>query len=255
MPVKSEGKKGWIGSLLVHGIIGIILLLWRVDHSITQPEYIEVSWGSLSNVTVPRAVASRSAPPGGTIQSSSPRSRTSVDLPERTLAANEDVLPVPRTRKLLVDESFHPSGVRAADGVSGKKESSASPGEKEQFLVEKGTSGVGKVSAPSGDSPEGSEVGKSVGFSMQWSDGGDRRLVSGDLPAYPEGVNVEAQIKIEAVVLPGGKVKSLKPIQKANTRLEDAAVSEVRHWVFEPLAKSVPQREQTCLITFNFILR
>jgi TonB family protein len=90
---------------------------------------------------------------------------------------------------------------------------------------------------------------------MQWSDGGTRRKISGALPEYPRGANVEARITLGAVVLPDGTIKSLKPLQKGNTRLEEAAMKEVRLWRFEPLKSSVPQREQACSIAFNFRLR
>ena len=94
-----------------------------------------------------------------------------------------------------------------------------------------------------------------MAYSMLWGDGGKRRLLVGDLPVYPDGVNVEAQIRIEAVVMPGGKVKSMRPVQKGNTRLEESAMSEVKDWVFEPLARNARQSDQTCVITFNFVLR
>ena len=79
--------------------------------------------------------------------------------------------------------------------------------------------------------------------------------MSGKLPDYPAGVNLEAQIKIRAVVLPDGRVKSVQPIQKANTRLEEAALKEVRFWKFDPLSSTISQIDQTCTITFNFLLR
>jgi TonB family protein len=50
-------------------------------------------------------------------------------------------------------------------------------------------------------------------------------------------------------------VKSLNPIQKANERLEEAALEKVRFWRFEPLSSTQPQVDQTCTITFNFKLK
>lgn len=101
----------------------------------------------------------------------------------------------------------------------------------------------------------GSGSGEGYGFSMSWLRGGTRRKLSGALPKYPPGVNVEAQISILAVVAPDGSIKSVQPAQKANTRLEDAAMKELRYWKFEPLRSSAPQVDQTCIVTFNFKLK
>lgn len=101
----------------------------------------------------------------------------------------------------------------------------------------------------------GSGLGDSNGFSMIWLLGGTRRKLSGALPKYPSGVNVEAQISILAVVATDGSIKSVQPAQKANTRLENAAMKELRFWKFEPLRSSAPQIDQTCVVTFNFKLK
>jgi TonB family protein len=92
-------------------------------------------------------------------------------------------------------------------------------------------------------------------MAMEWSGGGMRRKLSGALPAFPAGESNEAQIRIQAVVTPEGRVESVRPVQKGNARMESAAMKEVRAWTFEPLPPGVAQRNQTCLITFNFRLR
>lgn len=101
----------------------------------------------------------------------------------------------------------------------------------------------------------GSGSGDAFGYSMSWLRGGTRRKLSGALPKYPPGVNVEAQISILAVVAPDGSIKSVQPAQKANTQLENAAMKELRFWKFEPLRSSTPQIDQRCVVTFNFKLK
>jgi hypothetical protein len=101
----------------------------------------------------------------------------------------------------------------------------------------------------------GGGSGDSFGYSMSWLRGGTRRRLSGNLPKYPPGVNVEAQISILAVVSPQGLIKSVQPAQKANTQLENAAMKEMRYWKFEPLRSSAPQIDQSCIVTFNFKLK
>lgn len=128
-----------------------------------------------------------------------------------------------------------------------------------------GRSGIGSNSKPTpgirgvgaGGDADGFDggTGNGLGYSMNWLQGGTRKRISGDLPKYPEGVKVEAQISLLAVVSPDGAVKSLQPAKKGNTKLEDAAMKEVRHWRFEPLRVSQPQIDQKCEIIFLFTLK
>jgi hypothetical protein len=67
-----------------------------------------------------------------------------------------------------------------------------------------------------------------VGFDVQWTGGGSRKKLSGDLPKYPEGINVAAQVRIRGWVLPNGSVRAVQPVQKANTALEEAAMKELK---------------------------
>ena len=91
--------------------------------------------------------------------------------------------------------------------------------------------------------------------SMQWIGGGKRKKVSGALPGWPAGVSGDVHIKVEAVVAPDGRVRSVRPGQKWNARCEDAAVRAVQRWNFERLGRHVPQRDQRSVVTFSFIGR
>ncbi len=101
----------------------------------------------------------------------------------------------------------------------------------------------------------GNGLGDSFGYSTSWLGGGTRKKISGALPQYPPGVNVEAQISIVAVVSPDGSVKSVRPAQKANNELENAAMRQLRYWKFEPLRRSAPQIDQSCVVSFLFKLK
>jgi TonB family protein len=104
-----------------------------------------------------------------------------------------------------------------------------------------------------GSDGDGDEGGG--GFSLRWLQGMTRRKVSGELPTYPPGVNVSAQVRILTMVLPDGTVRSVQPVQKANRLLEESAMKAVRFWKFEALGLSLPQVEQSCIITFYFKLK
>ncbi len=123
-------------------------------------------------------------------------------------------------------------------------------------------SGIGSSSKPSagttayglgsGENGDGEGTGA---FSMKWLHGMTRHKLSGELPKYPQGANVSAQVRILTIVLPDGTVRSVQPEQKANHLLEEAAMKAIRFWKFEPLGSSLPQIEQSCIITFSFKLK
>ena len=127
------------------------------------------------------------------------------------------------------------------------------------------SSGIGSAAKPApglygtggrgGTDFYGDGEGGGIGYSMKWLAGGTRRKVSGELPKYPAGAKVEAEIRLFAVVDPTGAIEALHPAQKADSRLEDAALKEVRYWRFEPLKPSQPQINQTCEISFLFTLK
>jgi hypothetical protein len=127
------------------------------------------------------------------------------------------------------------------------------------------SSGIGSAPSPApglygtgghgGTDFYGDGTGGGIGYSMKWLRGGTRRKIAGDLPKYPAGVKVEAEIRLFAVVAPDGSIAALHPAQKADSRLEEAALKEVRYWKFEPLKSSQPQVVQTCEISFLFTLK
>lgn len=125
-------------------------------------------------------------------------------------------------------------------------------------------SGVGSASKPS---PEGSAInsgdlfgvadgsGGGRGFSLEWLQGGTRKKIAGELPQYPKGVNLEAELAFYATVDPDGTIRAILPAQKADSRLERSVIEALRGWKFEALAPSFPQLEQTCLLKFTFQLK
>lgn len=95
-------------------------------------------------------------------------------------------------------------------------------------------------------------TGTVVMGSIQWIGGGRRKKAAGVLPAFPPGVSTDAQIKVEAVVAPDGRVRSVRPGQKGNAKCEGAAIRAVQRWRFDRLPRGVPQRDQRCVVSFTF---
>lgn len=91
--------------------------------------------------------------------------------------------------------------------------------------------------------------------SIQWIGGGRRRKAAGSLPAFPAGVSSNVQIRVEAVVAPDGRVRSVRPGQKGNAKCETAAIRAVQRWKFDRLSRSAPQRDQRCVVSFTFSVK
>jgi hypothetical protein len=196
-----------------------------------------------------------------------PNRRWGKPVLKQSLAAHDqsDVAP-PNNRtneKLSADENYNLAlNENLGTGDVGEKEATGSLG---SYHSDGGKGlggypggnglGTGTGQGIGGPGNKGTGLGGYPGFSIDWGGGGTRKLVRFNVPKYPSGVNVEAQIKILATVLPDGSIKSLRPMQKGNTALENAAMNEARLWQFESLKPTQPQQEQTCVITFNFELR
>ncbi len=259
-----ETREGWIGSVAIHALLAVVFVLFSVPEIIATPDLIELSWGAAVAPETPTETVRESSSPsseGHSAELVQPRATQNpaqpVVLPERRVPdPSDDVLPTPRVEKLDVPQTGAPQ-TRAQTGGVGERERQLGKGvgEREEFTTNpaQGTS-PSDVAAPASGSL-GGDVDRGVAFSIQWMGGGTRKRVSGDLPEYPKGANVEAQIKILAVVQPDGGIKTVQPVQKANTKLEDAAMRAVRLWKFESLRQSQEQLDQNCVITFLFKLK
>ncbi|MCF8242145.1 MAG: energy transducer TonB [Melioribacteraceae bacterium] len=95
----------------------------------------------------------------------------------------------------------------------------------------------------------------SFGIEIDFGGKGVRKVYSYLLPAYPEGVSKEIDIKLRFTIMPDGSVGRIFPLIKADTRLEVAAINSLRQWRFEPLPSNKKQSEQTAVIVFPYRLR
>jgi len=265
MKIPRETTTGWITSLMVHGLLLVLFFLVSIPEVIENQDFIEVSWGSPAVSTpAPQSItetASRSADASPSVltretKSGPKKPSQPVFLPERRASdPTEEIRSAPRSEKLEVSETGTTSGTLERGRVGERTTTTGtSLGEREQAGPPGSNPGT-SLNPSSGLAGPGGDLEKGVSFSIQWMQGGTRRKLSGDLPKYPAGTNVEAQIKILTVILPDGSVKSTQPAQKANTALEEVALKEVRFWKFESLRPSQPQKEQTCVVTFLFTLR
>jgi len=252
----------WGGAILLHVIAAIILLFSYLEPPLVIPPVVEVDFVTITPPQPPPVIAtSKPAKPAPAVAAkkgkSVPAARTSrVKLPERSSVSRDQVLSTPKAKKLDAPEGSGGTRRATSTGTASKAGQPGSTKGTTTGRVAPGTkTGTGAAAGKGSPGIADRDAGSSALGTVQWIGGGRRRKISGNLPSYPSGTNVEAQIRVEAVVTPSGTVKSVRPAQKGNARLEEAAMRELRQWRFEPLSRNLPQKDQRCIVTFNFTLK
>ena len=259
----------WATSLLLHLLLLLFALFTTLPEIIRKSEFVELQWGTIASEPSEeiRTVSSTQPPvsqparvtPAPVVAESKGQVATTtkreMNLPERRLPdMSDDVLSVPPQGEKLE--------TTAGGGIPGVRERAPQESLQDPTSIRAGGVSPGEKALPAAtgagqgtQGPGSGTVGSDVGYSVQWTGGGTRKRVTGRLPDYPEGTNVRAQVQIRAVVAPNGSVLSVTPLQKANSRLEEAAMAELRLWQFEALRSNVSQINQDCVVTFVFTLR
>ena len=251
-----ELKQAWFGSILFHIIVAVALFFTNTAGRLPEAQFVELTWGgSVSTLAeTPKPVIETSTPVQASEQPSA-SSDNSVLLPTRTnITLPEEAISLPATKKLEANEAPSSASTSNKNPAADNREpavSSTVTGSKDT-IEGRGSLRAADVSAPIGYGSVGNSIGDNVSYSVQWTGGGNRELLKGDLPKYPPGVNLNAQIKLRVVVQPRGTIKAVQPLRKGDTRLENAAIKEVWLWRFQSLQYAQPALDQVCTITFNF---
>lgn len=207
----------YVLSLAAHLIFAVILYFIRVDINLEDSDYVELGFGTFGNLSS----AGAQTAPKEKIEQKKKEEPKKVDLP-----------------KAKTESKDNPIAQKKEDKKETSKEVENPSDAKDIFA----------------NSLEGEGEGW-FGFNIDFGGKGKRKIYSYVLPAYPEGVQKEADIKLRFSILPDGTVGSIFPITKADSRLERAAINSLRQWRFEPLSPRQPQVEQTAIITFPYRLR
>lgn len=96
---------------------------------------------------------------------------------------------------------------------------------------------------------------QAFGYKIDFGNAGKRKIYNFVIPPYPEDVSKEIDVKLRFTILPDGSIGTIIPLVKADARLEDAAISSLRKWRFEPLPGHKKQTPQNAVITFPFRLK
>lgn len=217
---KQSEYRSAVLSVIIHGAIILLLLIFNFTPEYDTDEYVTVGFGTFGKLSSSGAVT---------------KSSKKV-LPKK----NKEEKKVEVPKAVNVDET---NEVAPVVEKSQKEESKKiDKNDADQKNETKGRELIG----------EG--TGK-FGFDIDFGGKGMRKIYSYTIPPYPQGVSKEIDVKLRFSIMPDGTVGTIFPLIKADTRLETAAINSLRQWRFEPLPKGQKQSPQTVVITFPFRLR
>jgi len=255
---RKELQTGWVVSVAFHILVAVLLFYSTFRHYIPEPQFVEMTWGNISSLQSPMPnIPSEKSTATEDVQQSD-NADNSVALPSRTyLDLPDEVISIKQNKKNISVDI--PSNTARSGKLSAEERRSnivsSGLGLRENVTGKSSQQSKLQVATPFGSGSESGGLGNNIAYSVQWAGGGNRKLMTGDVPSYPPGVNVSAQIKLTVTVQQDGSVRSVAPAQKGDTRLENAAIGKVKLWKFEPLLSTQPHIEQLCTITFNFLLK
>ncbi|MSP64315.1 MAG: hypothetical protein EXR24_01115 [Ignavibacteria bacterium] len=249
---------GWFFSIVIHVLLIWFAFLTPFSVKSTPPDFTEISWGPINEALLNENIPLSTPTSGASgIAQKEIEANNIISLPKRSnLVRDEEKINSPTTSK-KESEDYSPT-------VTKQKNLSTSS----ELTNPIGTT-KGKIKGEiTGEDLDGSNIVSSpykggistksatdVGFNIQWSGTFTRSIYNKVLPKFPDKVSQQAQIKIKVTVAPNGTVKDSKPLQKENPALEQVSINAIAQWVFEPLQSSFPQKDQTCIITFNFVVK
>jgi TonB family protein len=232
MPYRFIRNASYTISVIFHLILLLIFLLVTYNITYAPKEYVELSFGTSGNPGSSGAVGSQVQQ----IQETSVQ-----EVKSKTLETKKEVKEVelPQAKNTAEDNVIKP-----ADKTKEKAQEIAT--ENPEVSTAKNTQ-VGQGNKAEGDG--------SFGFDIDWGGKGKRKIYSYLLPEYPSGVYKEIDIRLRFTILPDGTVGTIQLLTKADTRLENAAISSLRNWRFEELSPNQRQGEQTAVIVFPYRLQ
>ncbi len=239
-----------VSGLLVHGLIVLGLFFYQQDHPTSiGPEVEELKFGSSGGGGAENS--NKDAPvefgPHQAMQ----------EEPNTIKSATVHLLNIEIQPDLATTENAAP----VAEKPKAKIAQRSKPTKRKPIIAENlpighlrhGGQGPGSGGGMGGGS--GGGIGARYGSSIDWGGEGGRRLLSGRIPRYPEGLTDKQMVVVlQFTVFPDGSVGRIIPVRKTDEYLEHAAIVALQTWRFEALPAQVAQKSQVGKVPFNFKL-
>jgi len=242
--------RAYVYSGMFHAVLIMFLMNIRVLFEVEPPKFYELNLGTISRARIEQILdEARRAQ-----QAMTPEERINVperkmiDIEEPTISVpaehrieSRDIVTNARRMKIEVNAPVFDMPAVNRDLVSMDR--------KENFQGSKIT-----VGEQPGTGIEARVIGadEAVNFVIDGELEG-RKILSNPLPAYPEGLNRNATIRIAFEVFPDGSVSNtgMVPVRKENAVLEELAMNSLKLWRFSPLPEG-NKTKQKGIITFVF---
>lgn len=258
--LEDEKVVSFTGTILLHGLIVLGLMLIHINFRPVVEEFTEVTFaGGWEAPSLEEPLQTPDAPmkEETAIDESAPKLPEEIELPERRqLALNEEEIQEklqPETEKFsnpgdVVKKSLTtmPPLAKSQNPVTtfSRQEKQMDKGLFHKQLDDKLLQGTQKV-----------QINPDRQFEIDWEGEIKREIYQQRLPEFPPDVQREATIKIRFAVLPNGLIGSAVLLQKGDTKLENLTLEAFKTWRFNPLPDYVEQTSQTGVITFHFKLK
>ena len=229
----TKKRTPYLLSVAFHLILLLILYLIKVNLEPIQDEFVTIGFGAIGKLRSSGVLAKN---PAEEIKKKEPQKQ------------KEEVKEVVKNVELpKVENPDETNNVVVKEDKEKKEEVETKPVDVKPIVTDEEEAGKGKEETGEGEG--------NYGFEIDFGGKGMRKIYSYSLPAYPEGVSKEIDVKLKFTILPDGTVGKILPLIKADTRLEQAAINSLRQWRFEPLPEAQNAIEQYAVIIFPFRLQ
>jgi len=245
--------QGWLLSALFHSILAVLFLTIGIRLRVLPEEYSEVILYDLS-ASMASFMESESA---GVPASSAPEqieSSTTVAIPERRPIRVPDEAVAVSSRQEADVPRIEPSRVIDQLQRAGQERPTTRPGTTAGDRLLPPSTGLPEGLVRPDQTAAGGEGSTESPWQIQWI-GQNRDVVRSVLPEYPAGIDRDVKLQFRFSVTPTGEVTAIRPLQKGDPALEEAALTALRQWKFQPLPAVSLQANQEAVITLRFRVR
>lgn len=226
-----EKRLSYLISTVFHLILLLIFWVIKIGLEPVEDDYVTIGFGAIGQMSSSGVFADN------------PAEEVQKKQPEVQKEVSEKV--VKKVELPEIENTDEENNV-VASAAKEEAEKNTKP-QKTEPLIKEDEAGKGKE-----DSGEGEG---NYGFEIDFGGKGMRKIYSYSLPAYPNGVSKEIDVKLKFSILADGTVGKILPLIKADTRLEQAAINSLRQWRFEPLPENQNVKQQYAVIIFPFRLK
>ncbi|MHB9030659.1 MAG: energy transducer TonB [Candidatus Latescibacterota bacterium] len=257
----SYNRQAYLVSFLFHAVLLLLLLAVPVYFEIEErPVFYELNLGTISQQRMEQILGeARRTETAARLRREGMSPRERLEVPKRRMVELEEPsITVTEPQKLESDDIVQKAERQKMEIESPRPEVPLA--DKEIFSMDRKETYEGsKISV--GDTPgtgiEAGTIGREMAksFEIEGEIKG-RELIFNPLPAYPEGLNKNATIRISFSVQPDGNIApaGMAPVRKENAVLEELTMNVLKRWRFTPLPAG-DTRNQKGMITFYYKVR